>query len=119
MKTRGPRRLASITYSTLAKWTGMKEGSIRNAVHQGRLELGDLDGLLRWANQHRAARGLPLIGDPASEPIPPAPESPPAGTTAPQPAPDEDTPQRPTTRLTHPVTCRCSECYQASKSRKA
>ena len=120
MKTRGPKRLATITYGTLSRWTGMAEGSIRNAVHKGRLDLDGIDGLLRWANQRRKAKGLPMIGDPSEPPPldPPSPDTDATETTTQQPALPADTPDAPTSPLRHPPSCRCNDCYLASKSRK-
>lgn len=66
MKTRGQKKLISITYRQLAEWTGMHEGSIRNAVHQGRLDPADLDATIRWVNRRRKRKGLSLIGDPSA-----------------------------------------------------
>lgn len=119
MKTRGQKRLFEITYGTIAKWCDMAEGSVRNAVHQKRLDPKDIHGLIQWVNQRRSRKGLPSIGDPTAEPILPIPVNPDAETTTPQSAPKQDTPKLPTSRLTHSPTCKCSECYRSLKSRKA
>lgn len=117
MKTRGPKRLASINYGTLARWTGMAEGSIRNAVNKGRLELDGIDSLIRWANERRAAKGLPPVGDP-SEP-PPAAEAPPADieTASDPPVPNQDAQPVSATATPHTPSCRCHSCYLRSKTR--
>ncbi len=73
MRMRGKKRLITITYAQLAEWSGMAEGSVRNAVHQGRLDPTDIHAVIRWANSRREAKGLPAMGGAPHRPtLPPA-----------------------------------------------
>ena len=126
-KTRGQKRLATITYGQLAEWTGLAEGSIRNAVHQGRMDAKSLDSILRWVNERREKAGLPMIGD-HTQPIPETDtpdnvESPTDATNDVQNPLNPDTLQRNESegdsRPAHHPSCRCNDCWEASKAKRA
>jgi hypothetical protein len=70
-KTRGEKRLGSITYSLLAEWSGLTLHTVRTYAARGHFEGKTVEELIAWANSRRAAAGLPLIGMPTAEVLPP------------------------------------------------
>lgn len=67
VNTRGKAKLCSLTYELLAEWTGLTEGTIRNAASRGDFDRNSLTSTLEWANAKRARRGLLPIGIPTTE----------------------------------------------------
>jgi hypothetical protein len=65
-KTRGEKRLSSITYSKLAAWTTLSLHTIRYHGAKGTFKGMGVDELIQWANEYRKAAGLPMIGQPES-----------------------------------------------------
>jgi hypothetical protein len=63
-KTRGEKRLGSITYSKLAAWTTLSLHTIRYHGAKGTFKGMGVDELIQWANEYRKAAGLPMIGQP-------------------------------------------------------
>ena len=85
MRTRGYKRIAQIDYPLLARWTGLRRGTLYNRRAELR-GLGVLE-LISWANAVRAGRGLPPLtpenadADQPNEPNPIARSSKPTGTS--------------------------------------
>jgi hypothetical protein len=71
-KTRGERRFLSITYSLIAKLSGLTLATARAYGARKHYNPRDLDSVLSWINTRRAAAGLPLIGQPDPGAQPPA-----------------------------------------------
>jgi len=80
--TRGEQRFAGLTYSQIARWTGLTLHTVRSYASRGQFDPRDIDSVLSWVNVRRASRGLPLIGAPdrpIDSPAPPAPIAPNGG----------------------------------------
>jgi len=65
--SRGPHRLAVVTYADIADWTGLSLQTVRGYASEGQFDQHDLGSILEWVNRRRADAGLPLIGMPAED----------------------------------------------------
>jgi hypothetical protein len=63
-KTRGEQRVAAVTYSQIAEWTGLQLSTVQSYGAKGRIPKHDLEAVLSWVNARRARRGLQPIGCP-------------------------------------------------------
>lgn len=61
---RGPKRLATVTYQTVADWTGLSVQTVRSYANRGHLETDSLEHILSWTNRYRRRLGFPPIGHP-------------------------------------------------------
>jgi hypothetical protein len=61
---RGECKIWSLTYSVIAKWTGLRVVTVRNCASRGDFDPRDIESVLGWANARRQRLGLPLIGVP-------------------------------------------------------
>jgi len=63
-KPRGEARLASITYSQIAEWTGLSLHTVRSYAQRGIIDTDSVETVLQWVNARRQAKGQTLIGQP-------------------------------------------------------
>ncbi len=63
-KTRGRAKLASLTYATIADWSGLSVNTCRKYASQGVFNARDLHSAMQWINEKRVKWGWPLIGQP-------------------------------------------------------
>ena len=66
--TRGPAKLASITYPWIAKKTGYSLKTVYNYAVDGVFDARDMEACWVWINEIRAKKGLDMLG------IPPKPK---------------------------------------------
>lgn len=62
-ETRGEQRFASVTYSQIADWTGLKLSTVRTYGAGRVFNPYSLRSVLEFVNRRRRVKGLPLIGE--------------------------------------------------------
>ncbi len=67
-KTRGPAKLASLTYEQIAKDSGYTLRTVRSYATQDVFNARDLHACLTWINEQRQRRGWDMIGIPETSP---------------------------------------------------
>ena len=61
---RGECKIWSLTYSTIAEWTGLRVVTVRNCASRGDFDPRDIESVLCWVNSRRQRLGLAMIGVP-------------------------------------------------------
>jgi len=59
LKTRGEQRFASLTYSQVARWTGLRLSTVQSYGAKGRIDMQDMVGMLQWIDEQCRRRHRP------------------------------------------------------------
>jgi hypothetical protein len=57
---RGECKIWSLTYSTIAEWTGLRVVTVRNCASRGDFDPRDIESVLCWVNARRQRLGMPI-----------------------------------------------------------